>query len=104
MRFPGASRRSCFAALPAATWKLSAFRPKRSTLTDYCRKVGRRDIPDWNYYLVYGMFRLAAIMQGILKRAAEGTAASQQAIDVGRRAPDVAAEAWVLAQRVDAGR
>ncbi len=73
-------------------------------LTDYCRKVGRRDIPDWNYYIVYGMFRLAAIMQGILKRAAEGTAASQQAIDVGRRAPEVAAEAWVLAQRIDAGR
>ena len=73
-------------------------------LTDYCRKVGRRDIPDWSYYLVYGMFRLAAIMQGILKRAAEGTAASQQAIDVGRRAPEVAAEAWALAQRIDAGR
>ncbi|HEY6430838.1 MAG TPA: phosphotransferase family protein [Acetobacteraceae bacterium] len=69
-------------------------------VADYCRKTGRTAIADWEYYLVFGMFRLAAILQGIRKRAAEGTAASQQAIDIGNRAPGVAAEAWALAGRI----
>ncbi len=69
-------------------------------MADYCRKTGRAAIRDWEYYLVFGMFRLAAILQGIRKRAAEGTAASQQAIDIGDRAPGVAAEAWALAERI----
>jgi aminoglycoside phosphotransferase (APT) family kinase protein len=69
-------------------------------VADYCRKAGRAAIPDWDYYLVFGMFRLAAILQGIRKRAADGTAASQQAIDIGNRAPRVAAEAWALAETI----
>jgi aminoglycoside phosphotransferase (APT) family kinase protein len=68
----------------------------------YCRKTGRDGIADWEYYLVFGMFRLAAILQGIRKRAADGTAASQQAIEVGNRAPGVAGEAWALAKGVGA--
>jgi aminoglycoside phosphotransferase (APT) family kinase protein len=66
----------------------------------YCRKTGRQGIADWDYYVVFGIFRLAAILLGIRKRAAEGTAASQQAIDVGNRAPRVAELAWGLAQQL----
>jgi len=66
----------------------------------YCHKTGRGVIADWEYYLVFGMFRLAAILQGIRKRAADGTAASQQAIDIGNRAPRVAEAAWAAAQGI----
>ena len=39
--------------------------------------------PDWNFYLAYNLFRLAAILQGIAKRAEMGTASSAQAASSG---------------------
>src|SRR5689334_1711469 len=52
----------------------------------YCKRVGRGPIdPDhWDFYIAYNMFRGAAIVQGVMKRAMEGTAASQHAIQVGK--------------------
>ena len=41
---------------------------------------------DWDFYMVFSMFRIAAILQGIAKRALEGTAANADASDVGRLA------------------
>ena len=45
--------------------------------------------PDWNFYLAYNLFRLAAILQGIAKRVETGTASSAQAVSFGppARAP-----------------
>ena len=34
--------------------------------------------PDWNFYLAYNMFRIAAILQGIAKRVEAGTASSSE--------------------------
>ncbi len=45
----------------------------------YCERTGREDIPNWNFYLVFSLFRLAAILQGIVKRARIGTASSSEA-------------------------
>ncbi len=45
----------------------------------YCERTGRDGIENWNFYLVFSLFRLAAILQGIVKRARIGTAASAQA-------------------------
>ena len=45
-----------------------------------------RRIENWDYYVAYNMFRLAAICQGIMGRVVDGTAASQQAIESGKRA------------------
>jgi aminoglycoside phosphotransferase (APT) family kinase protein len=64
----------------------------------YCRRTGRRSIPHWDFYLAYNMFRLSAILQGIMKRALDGTAASQQAIDAGKRARPLAEMGWRLVQ------
>jgi aminoglycoside phosphotransferase (APT) family kinase protein len=55
---------------------------------------------DWNFYLAYNMFRIAAILQGIMKRVVDGTAASAQALDAGRRARPMAELAWRYAQKV----
>src|SRR5512147_3012063 len=54
---------------------------ERDYVTAYCRRTGRQKIEHWDFYLAYNMFRLAAILQGIMKRALEGTAASAQALD-----------------------
>ena len=64
----------------------------------YCRRTARETIPHWDFYLAYNMFRLAAILQGIMKRALDGTAASQQALDAGKRARPLAEMGWRLVQ------
>ncbi len=45
----------------------------------YCERTGRASIENWNFYLAFCFFRLAAIMQGIKKRAQIGTASSPEA-------------------------
>ncbi|VTU39929.1 phosphotransferase [Variovorax sp. PBL-E5] len=65
-------------------------------LQTYCRRTGRAPIDPahWEFYLAYSMFRLAAILHGILKRAADGTASSSQARETGARARPIAEAAW----------
>jgi aminoglycoside phosphotransferase (APT) family kinase protein len=62
-------------------------------VAQYCRRRGLESIPDWNFYLVFGFFRFAAILQGVLKRAIEGNASSKKALDYGALAPVLAGKA-----------
>jgi len=66
----------------------------------YCRRTARDDIPHWEFYLIFSMFRVAAILHGVLVRALQGNAASQDAIETGSRARKVAAVAWAMAQGI----
>jgi aminoglycoside phosphotransferase (APT) family kinase protein len=54
---------------------------------------------DWNFYLAYNLFRMAAILQGIGKRVEEGTAASAQAVSAAAGARPLAELAWQFAQK-----
>jgi aminoglycoside phosphotransferase (APT) family kinase protein len=56
----------------------------------YCRATGRELIADWQFYVAFNFFRLAAIMHGIAGRALRGTASSAQAIERGRAFPELA--------------
>jgi len=69
----------------------------------YCRRTGREGIGHWNFYLAYNLFRLSAILQGIKKRALEGVAASQQALDAGARARPLAELGWKYAHKAMQG-
>ena len=60
----------------------------------YCELTGRKGIENLEWYFAYNMFRLAAILQGIAKRAQDGTAASPHAVEQGRRARPLAEAAW----------
>jgi len=68
----------------------------------YCRRTGRAAIADWEFYMVYSLFRLAAILQGIARRAIDGTAASAEAVAVGRLARPLGEQAWALARTLGA--
>ena len=48
-------------------------------IAKYCERTGRKSIDNWDFYLVFSLFRLAAIIQGIVKRAQIGTASSSDA-------------------------
>ncbi len=54
---------------------------------------------DWNFFVAYNMFRLAAILQGIAKRVEAGTASSAQAVSSGAGARPLAELAWKFAQK-----
>lgn len=49
----------------------------------YCERTGRGDIEHWNFYVVFCFFRLAAILQGVKKRALDGNASSEDAASRG---------------------
>jgi aminoglycoside phosphotransferase (APT) family kinase protein len=66
----------------------------------YCERTGRADIGHWDFYLAYNCFRLAGILQGIVKRALDGTASSPQALEQGKRVRPLAEMAWAFAQKV----
>jgi aminoglycoside phosphotransferase (APT) family kinase protein len=69
----------------------------------YCARTGLATpdqlARDWNFYLAYNLFRLAAICQGIAKRVEAGTASSQQARQTGASAQPLAELGWQFAQR-----
>ena len=67
----------------------------------YCERTGIATpealAADWDFYLAYNLFRLAAILQGIAKRVEAGTASSAQAVSSAAGAPVLAKMAWDFA-------
>jgi aminoglycoside phosphotransferase (APT) family kinase protein len=68
-------------------------------IADYERRVGHPVLGDWNFYLAYNLFRIAAIVQGIAKRVEDGTASSAHAADHARQARPLAEMGWAVAQK-----
>ena len=72
-------------------------------LQRYCERTGRTDpvalAADWDFYLAYNLFRIAAILQGIAKRVVDGTASSAQARTAGAGARPLAELGWSFARR-----
>jgi aminoglycoside phosphotransferase (APT) family kinase protein len=65
----------------------------------YERRTRTSVIEHWRFYVVFSMFRLAAILHGISQRANAGTAADPDARRVGAQAAPVSARAWELANQ-----
>ncbi len=67
-------------------------------IAEYCQRTGREGIPHFDFYLAYNLFRMAGILQGIMKRVEEGTASSEHARAMGRAARPMAELGWQIAQ------
>lgn len=65
----------------------------------YCRRTGRDGVPDWEFFMAFGLFRLASICQGVHARAIQGNASSRNALEVGAKAPMLAEAGWSFARR-----
>lgn len=76
--------------------------PEAAFVQDYCRRRGLAPIAqdDWDFYLAFNMFRLAAILQGVLKRALSGNAASTTALENGLRARAIAEAGWRQVEQI----
>ncbi len=63
---------------------------EQDLVTQYCRLRGLAGIEHWDFYLAFSLFRLASICQGVLRRALDGNAASEKALQTGRMAGPLA--------------
>jgi aminoglycoside phosphotransferase (APT) family kinase protein len=64
-------------------------------IAKYCERTGKTiRKEDFNFYLAYNMFRLAGILQGIMKRYVDGTASSEQALKAGQATRPMAEMGW----------
>ena len=63
----------------------------------YCEMAGRDGIENWRFYLVYNLFRSAAIIQGVYRRGLDGNASSETALGFAGYCRARAARAWRLA-------
>ena len=63
----------------------------------YCELAGRAGIDHWVFYMVFVMFRSAAIVQGVYKRGLDGNASSEHAHMFGALVRKRADDAWKLA-------
>ena len=70
-------------------------------LSAYCWRTGRAQPTHWEYYMAYNMWRLAAILQGIMGRVMDGTAASEHAGEMGAMARGLAELAWAQVEAME---
>lgn len=65
----------------------------------YCKRTGRDGIDNWEFYVAFSFFRLAAIVQGVYKRGLDGNASSARATQYGAFAHMLSMIGW---SKVDA--
>ena len=71
-------------------------------LAAYCQRRGLAGMPDYDFYMAFNFFRIAAIFHGIKGRLIRGTAASAQARERVAVLPELMALAWAQAERAGA--
>jgi aminoglycoside phosphotransferase (APT) family kinase protein len=72
--------------------------PEDEYVARYSERTGIAiDKQDFRFYLAYNMFRMAGILQGIMKRYQDGTASSEQALRNGKAARPMAEMGWAYA-------
>jgi aminoglycoside phosphotransferase (APT) family kinase protein len=65
----------------------------------YCSEFGRADLPDWDFFIVFSLYRLAAIRAGIYGRALAGNAAHAEGMKIGQSYRALAAAGWALTSK-----
>ena len=64
---------------------------ENACVASYCERTGVDRIDNFSFYVAFSFFRLAAIVQGVAKRAIEGNASSERAAELGRFVQPIAA-------------
>jgi aminoglycoside phosphotransferase (APT) family kinase protein len=68
----------------------------------YCERTGFAVDGNWGFYRAYNLFRVAAIVQGVVRRLHEGNAASSNAAELEARVRPLAQAAWSEARAAGA--
>jgi len=62
----------------------------------YCERMNIDRIGNWAFYMAFSFFRLAAIVQGIAKRAVDGNASNEKAASMGQWVEPLAQKAMAV--------
>jgi aminoglycoside phosphotransferase (APT) family kinase protein len=81
------SQSSVLKGLAGVDRKLLGIPTESEYLNMYCKAAGIEEIPNWTFYLAFSFFRFSAILQGVYKRALDGNAASEKALEYGKLSP-----------------
>jgi aminoglycoside phosphotransferase (APT) family kinase protein len=73
---------------------------EREYLRQYADATGQEIPSNWDFYLAFNLFRMAAILHGIADRAAAGNATAPDAVETGRKAGPIAEIGWACASRL----
>jgi len=65
----------------------------------YCRRTGRDAIEHFDYYQAFGLFRIAGVHQGIVKRIEDGSVSNPRAREVARPV-ELAELGWARVERI----
>lgn len=89
--------------LPAATEGLSdltvpGLPDEAAYVAAYYRRTGRDSIPELDFFIIFSLFRWAAIAAGVYRRALDGNAADAGALSIGTKFRALAQAAWALAE------
>jgi aminoglycoside phosphotransferase (APT) family kinase protein len=79
MRLPAADKQGSSSGLLGIDPKALGIPSEQDYVTKYCERRGIEAISNWSFYLAFSFFRLAAICQGVAKRAVDGNASSKSA-------------------------
>lgn len=80
-------------------WRDSGIPSEEAYLQAYCEATARPGLPDWDYFLVFAMFRTAAILAGVYGRALQGNAADAGSLQASAVYKDITLLAWETASR-----
>ena len=67
---------------------------EREYMEMYCENSGKDLSKNWEFYMAFNMFKIAGILQGILGRVRDGTAASKHAEERGNMVFPLSEAAW----------
>ena len=80
--------------MPAGVGSISGLRGKNlgelgipteeEYVASYCERTGIDGIDNFSFYVAFSFFRLAGIVQGVAKRAADGNASNRKAAEMGK--------------------
>jgi aminoglycoside phosphotransferase (APT) family kinase protein len=86
-------QRTAYTSVDLEAWGI----PTEAAYVDaYCARTGRSEIPDWEFYLAFSIFRLAAIVQGVYKRGLDGIASSDNAKTYGAMVKGLSDAGWAI--------
>lgn len=83
LRLPSSRERNTMSGLQGVDPRTLGIPTEEEYVAAYCRRMGIDRIDNWSFYLAFSFFRLAAICQGVAKRAADGNASNKAADRVG---------------------
>ena len=67
-------------------------------LDSYRKRTGRSDIPNWTFFIVFSLFRSAAILAGVYRRSLDGQGVDARMAEAKQSYQETAARAWAIAE------